>query len=177
MWLPKKLQFLVPGTPPDPPIPPLTPPRGPGEPKMAKMHSLKSNNDNECQKSHFRGVKNFDLFFHSVCTNCENRGNWIHLLGKLPSLEDIQDGLGVWAIVLYSVASATTFILLLQFVILIRCLSLAVKVKVTNKSKSESVNLTKWTITGSSSCVWRRRDWKTQSGSTLSLRCSLFSTL
>ena len=63
--------------------------------------------------------------------------------GKLPSLEDIQDGLGVWAIVLYSVASATTFILLLQFVILIRCLSLAVKMKVTNKSKSESVNLTK----------------------------------
>ena len=35
---------------------------------MAKMHSLKSNNDNECQKSHFRGVKNFDLFFHSECT-------------------------------------------------------------------------------------------------------------
>ena len=28
MWLPKKLQFLVPGTPPDPPIPPLTPPPG-----------------------------------------------------------------------------------------------------------------------------------------------------
>jgi len=40
--------------------------------------------------------------------------------GKLPSLEDIQNGLGVWAIVLYSVASATTFILLLQFVLLIR---------------------------------------------------------
>ena len=71
MWLPKKLQFLVPGTPPDPPIPPLTPPRGPGEPKMAKMHSLKSNNDNECQKSHFRGVKNFDLFFHSECTSSQ----------------------------------------------------------------------------------------------------------
>ena len=45
MWLPKKLQFLVPGTPPEPPIPPLTPPRGPGGPKMAKMHSLKSNDD------------------------------------------------------------------------------------------------------------------------------------
>ena len=73
MWLPKKLQFLVPGTPPDPPIPPLTPPRGPGEPKMAKMHSLKSNNDNECQKSHFRGVKNFDLFFHSECTLCHKK--------------------------------------------------------------------------------------------------------
>ena len=67
MWLPKKLQFLVPGTPPEPPIPPLTPPRGPGGPKMAKMHSLKSNNDNQCQKSHFRGVKNFDLFFHLEC--------------------------------------------------------------------------------------------------------------
>ena len=67
MRLPKKLQFLVPGTPPEPPIPPLTPPRGPGGPKMAKMHSLKSNNDNQCQKSHFRGVKNFDLFFHLEC--------------------------------------------------------------------------------------------------------------
>ena len=40
MWLPKKLQFLVPGTPPEPPIPPLTPPRGPGGPKMAKMYFL-----------------------------------------------------------------------------------------------------------------------------------------
>ena len=70
MWLPKKLQFLVPGTPPDPPNTPLDPPRGPGEPKMAKMHSLKSNNDNKCQKSHFRGVENFDLFFHSECTSC-----------------------------------------------------------------------------------------------------------
>ena len=72
MWLPKKLQFLVPGTPPEPPIPPLTPPRGPGGPKMAKMHSLKSNNDNQCQKSHFRGVKNFDLFFHLECPTCKS---------------------------------------------------------------------------------------------------------
>ena len=68
MWLPKKLQFLVPGTPPEPPIPPLTPPRGPGGPKMAKMHSLKSIDDNLCQKSHFWGVKKIDLFFHSECT-------------------------------------------------------------------------------------------------------------
>ena len=68
MWLPKKLQFLVPGTPPDPPHTPLTPPRGPGEPKMAKMHSLKSIDDNLCQKSHFWGVKKIDLFFHSECT-------------------------------------------------------------------------------------------------------------
>ena len=69
MWLPKKLQFLVPGTPPEPPIPPLTPPRGPGGPKMAKMHSLKSIDDNLCQKSHFWGVKKIDLFFHSECTS------------------------------------------------------------------------------------------------------------
>ena len=68
MWLPKKLQFLVPGTPSDPPVPPLTPPRGPGGPKMAKMHSLKSIDDNLCQKSHFWGVKKIDLFFHSECT-------------------------------------------------------------------------------------------------------------
>ena len=76
MWLPKKLHFLVPGTPPDPPIPPLTPPRGPGGPKMAKMHSLKSNNDNQCQKSHFRGVKNFNLFFHSECPNLSCHGHF-----------------------------------------------------------------------------------------------------
>ena len=69
MWLPKKLQFLVPGTPPEPPIPPLTPPRGPGGPKMAKMHSLKSIDDNLCQKSHFWGVKKIDLFFHSEYTS------------------------------------------------------------------------------------------------------------
>ena len=42
--------------------------------------------------------------------------------GKLPSLEEIQEGLGTWAIVLYSTASATTLILLLQFAILIRSL-------------------------------------------------------
>ena len=36
MWLPKKLQFLVPGTPPDPPIPPLTPPGVRGSQKWPK---------------------------------------------------------------------------------------------------------------------------------------------
>jgi len=40
--------------------------------------------------------------------------------GVLPSLEEIQEGLGTWAIVLYSAAAATTVILLLQFAILIR---------------------------------------------------------
>ena len=59
----------------------------------------------------------------AIFSKRENCGNNVQLLGKLPSLEDIQNGLGVWAIVLYSVASATTFILLLQFVLLIRCLS------------------------------------------------------
>ena len=42
------------------------------------------------------------------------------LAGVLPSLEEIQEGLGTWAIVLYSVASTTTVILLLQFAVLIR---------------------------------------------------------
>ena len=42
------------------------------------------------------------------------------LAGVLPSLEEIQEGLGTWAIVLYSVASTTTVILLLQFALLIR---------------------------------------------------------
>ena len=36
MWLPKNLQFFVPGTPPDPPIPPLTTSRGPGGQKWPK---------------------------------------------------------------------------------------------------------------------------------------------
>ena len=43
-----------------------------------------------------------------------------HIAGVLPSLEEIQEGLGTWAIVLYSVASTTTVILLLQFAVLIR---------------------------------------------------------
>ena len=46
--------------------------------------------------------------------------NGIYVSGVLPSLEEIQEGLGTWAIVLYSVASATTVILLLQFAVLIR---------------------------------------------------------
>jgi len=57
----------------------------------------------------------------TITMGSQNDSDWCtDHAGKLPSLEDIQDGLGVWAIVLYSVASATTFILLLQFVILIR---------------------------------------------------------
>ena len=59
------------------------------------------------------------------CRN--NSGSWIQnvrslslLKGVLPSLEEIQEGLGTWAIVLYSVSATTTVILLLQFVVLIR---------------------------------------------------------
>ena len=50
----------------------------------------------------------------------ENFQSMAHVAGVLPSLEEIQEGLGTWAIVLYSVASATTLILLLQFAVLIR---------------------------------------------------------
>ena len=39
----------------------------------------------------------------------------------LPSLEDLQEGLGSWALVLYTTAGATTAILLIQFAVLIRC--------------------------------------------------------
>ena len=68
MWLPKKLQFLVPGTPPDPPIPPLTPPGVRGSQKWPKCIPSSPIMIINAKKSHFRGVKNFDLFFHSECT-------------------------------------------------------------------------------------------------------------
>ena len=40
--------------------------------------------------------------------------------GKLPSIADIQEGLGPWAIVLYSVSAVTTAVLGLQFALLVR---------------------------------------------------------
>ena len=69
MWLPKKLQFLVPGTPPDPPIPPLTPPGVRGSQKWPKCIPSSPIMIMNAKKAISGGGKNFDLFFHSECTN------------------------------------------------------------------------------------------------------------
>lgn len=47
--------------------------------------------------------------------------------GKLPSIADIQEGLGPWAIVLYSVSAVTTAVLGLQFALLVRQFILCVE--------------------------------------------------
>jgi len=53
---------------------------------------------------------------------------WCHNnSGVLPSLEDLQEGLGSWALVLYTTAGATTAILLIQFAVLIRQFILCVE--------------------------------------------------
>ena len=67
-----------------------------GGPKMAKMQPVKSTDDSYCQKSHFWGVNNFDLFFHLECTIRSSR--ILNIMGFVSLMLLLLDGPDGWVI-------------------------------------------------------------------------------